>query len=199
MLKTTKAGKYDSLTMMETPFNPYGHRPENRVAVLMDVRNVTAVLRKRGIGPDFDFKKLLIDVIDGRRCVAAVAVDSNYHDDEDAGTGFQCYLKKCGFRLDIVSATNSEGKQEGTDIRLALIAYRMALEDVCDTVVLITGDGDFTVLVKALQNEMKVVEVLSFEEALSNRLRKQADLVELIDSMPMIRLRSASPVEGGSE
>jgi uncharacterized LabA/DUF88 family protein len=184
-------GEYEALADRDARFTPYRNDRDDRVAVFMDVRNVYAVLSNKGIEADFDFRKLLVDVLNGRRCVAAVAVDSNFHDDDERATRFQCHLKDCGFRLNLVSATNSLGKQEGTDVELALSAYKYAIKDACDTVAIVSGDGDFSVLVRRLQEEAKVVEVFSFDETLSRSLSRKADRVQSIDTMPLIRMRQA--------
>ena len=57
---------------------------------------------------------------------------------------------------------------------------------------LITGDGDFSVLVDELHEQGAVVEVMSFDESLSNCLKRKADKVSIIDDMPLARMK---PVE----
>ncbi len=179
--------KYEKIMNKGRPMCPYNPRPYDKVLVMMDLRNVSSKLSVE-CQDEFEFGKLLIDAVGIRDLVAAIAVDGTFHEDEDYHTRLQTRVRDCGFRLEVVPATNNSGKQEGTDVALALTAFEYAIKDRCDTVVLITGDGDFTYLVKKLQSLGKVVEVISFDECLSGRLRRAADKVTLIDSMPLFSI-----------
>ncbi|GEM_PF-2663821 len=189
------ASKYDQLVIRDKPYSPYKSDPSDRVAVFLDVRNVTKRLYDDYRGIDFDFRKLLMDVIGDRKCVLALAVDGTFHEDDTWGTKMQCMLKESGFRLDLVPASNSAGKQEGTDVELALKAQKYALNHWCDHIVLITGDGDFSVLVKELQEEGMLVSVVSFNENLSGRLKRKADTVTLLEDMTLVRMKPVKEEE----
>ncbi len=189
MEENSVSTKYDRLGMRGRPYSPYKYDYTDRVAVFLDVRNITKTLHDDYIEADFDFRKLLMDVVGDRKCVLALAVDGTHHEDETWSTGLQCMLKECGFRLDLVPATNSSGKQEGTDVELALKAYKYAIHHWCDHIVLITGDGDFSVLVKELQDEGMVVNVVSFDENLSRKLKRTSDSVTLLEEMALVRMK----------
>ena len=75
----------------------------------------------------------------------SVAVDGVFYDGKgrDMSRFFHDELRRSGFRVDLVEATNGCGKQEGVGIEIALTAYDYAGR--CDVVELITGDGDFSV------------------------------------------------------
>ena len=181
---------YDELAIRELPYCPYKPRAADRALVLLDLRNISKKLFNDHPDEDFDFRKLLMDAIGIRDCVAAVAVDGTFYEDEGRKTRLQSDIRKSGFRLDLVPATNGSGKQEGTDVEIALVAYDYAVEKRCDCVLLITGDGDFSALVKRLHDKGIVVEVMSFSDCLSGCLKRAADKVQLIDHMPLIRMRS---------
>ncbi len=185
---SNSAVSYKNIMNWGAPYCPYSHNPADKVVIFLDVRNITTTLRELHLDNDFDFRKLLMDNIDGRNLVAAIAVDGK-HESLDYATRFQCRLRESGFRLDLVSVTNSFGKQEGTDVQLALLAQRYAIKHMCDHIVLITGDGDFSVLVDSLHDEGMVVEVVSFKDNLSGSLRRKADEVRTIDQMPLVRMR----------
>jgi uncharacterized protein (TIGR00288 family) len=91
-----------------------------------------------------------------------------------------------GFRLDLVPSIGK--KQEGVDVRMALIAQWHAMQGDVDAVVLITGDSDFRVLAQELQFMGVDVEVFSFERSLSHALEEQADSVTILDDLPIIRM-----------
>jgi uncharacterized LabA/DUF88 family protein len=55
------------------------------------------------------------------------------------------------------------------------------LRERADTIVLISGDGDFAPLVKQLQRWSRRVEVASFPEGLAQELKSVADVVTKLD------------------
>ena len=180
---------YDELAIRESPYCPYKPKPADRTLVLLDLRNISKKLFNDYPDEDFYFRKLLMDAVGIRDCVAAIAVDGTFYEEEDRRTRLQTEIRNSGFRLDLVPASNGSGKQEGTDVEIALVAYDYAVEKRCDCVMLITGDGDFSPLVRRLHEKGIIVEVISFEDCLSGCLEKTADKVRLIDRMPLIRIR----------
>ena len=186
------AARYGVLGIRDRPYFPYESRSYNKVLVVMDVPNIIARMNRDYPGRDLDYRKLLIDIVGSRDCVAAIAIDGSYSDDEERHTRIQCAISDSGFRVEVVHATNNYGKQDGTDVKLALTAFKYVFARKCDRVVLITGDGDFSVLVDELHEQGAVVEVMSFDESLSNCLKRKADKVSIIDDMPLARMK---PVE----
>ncbi|MBR2092697.1 MAG: NYN domain-containing protein [Candidatus Methanomethylophilaceae archaeon] len=183
---------YDSLWNRNSAYSPYRSDSTDRLAIFLDVLNVLTKLHEDYPDAEFDFRKMLMDLIGVRKCVAAIAVDGTFYEDEERRSKIQCMLKDSGFRPDLVPASNNSGKQEGTDVELALLAYKFALERRCDCITLVTGDGDFKVLVKRLQEEGVIVNVVSFDESLSRCLKRTADSVFLLNAMPLRRMRPAN-------
>ncbi len=167
--------------------------PGDRVAVVLDVRNIVCGQSREYSNTAMDFGKLLQDVLEGRRCVLSVAVDGVFYDERgrDASRLFHDELRRSGFRMDLVEATNGCGKQEGADVEIALTAYDYAGR--CDVVELITGDGDFSVLVRRLQQRGVRVNVTSLTGSLSDRLGRSADRVRIMDRMPLVRMGAGTP------
>ena len=50
-----------------------------------------------------------------------------------------------------------------------------------DKAILISGDGDFTELLRRVKNKNKMIEVCYFKDCVSNILLKQADRLRLIN------------------
>lgn len=177
----------DNSLDIETRENPYGYDANDRVAILLDVRNFTS---KLGTNIKTDFAKIRRDVLNGRKCVAAIAVDGIQYDErgKDIDRDFHMELKRAGFRVDLIEASNNKGKQEGVDIEIALLAQQLVLDRVCNIVELITGDGDFHVLVRRLQDRGAVVNVASFTKSLSYLLGDTADNVRLLDNFAAIKM-----------
>ncbi|MEK7480973.1 MAG: NYN domain-containing protein, partial [Patescibacteria group bacterium] len=68
-------------------------------------------------------------------------------------------------------------KKADWDVGLVVDAIRTA--DTVDTIVLVSGDGDFVPLVEYLKNNGRRVEVMAFGRSASGKLREAAD--EFID------------------
>jgi uncharacterized LabA/DUF88 family protein len=89
-------------------------------------------------------------------------------------------LRSFGFKLiekAVMSYYDEAGhlmnRKANADLELAIDA--LVQSDNLDRILLVTGDGDFTRLVTALQNRGCRVEVLAFKN-ISNRLRQEADI-----------------------
>jgi len=150
---------------------------------------LTKKIRSDYYGVDLDFRKLLMDVLKDRKCVLAMAVDGTPHDDEEWSTKFQSMLRKNGFRVETVSASNNAGEQKGTDVKIALTAMRYASRGLCDQIILITGDSGCSVMVEELQREGVLVSVVSFKEYLSGDLKRIADSTQALDELPFVRIK----------
>jgi uncharacterized LabA/DUF88 family protein len=98
-------------------------------------------------------------------------------------------LRRAGFRVKLIRASNNKGKQDGVDIAIALIAQQLFSDKVCNVVELITGDGDFYVLVDMLHERGAIVNVTAFSRCLSHLLAEQADNVTLLDNMTAIKMQ----------
>ena len=70
---------------------------------------------------------------------------------------------------------------KGDDISLALDMLNDAWENKYDKVILFSGDGDFTPLIKYVKNKNKEVEVISFFELASKNLLNEADSFSFIN------------------
>lgn len=70
--------------------------------------------------------------------------------------------------------------EKGTDIKLGTDMLSLAFKDMYDVAILVTGDGDFVDVVRAVKDLGKYVENASFRSQLSQDLLQAADrLIEL--------------------
>jgi len=70
---------------------------------------------------------------------------------------------------------------KGEDIFLALDMIEDCYNNLFDKIILISGDGDFTELLKRIKRKGKEVEICYFEKCASGVLLKKADKVRIID------------------
>jgi uncharacterized LabA/DUF88 family protein len=145
---------------------------EQRVGVFIDVQNLyhTAknIYRTR-----VDFGQILKEAVEGRKLIRAFAyVIRTKGGDEKA---FFDALSQIGIetREKDLKEFHSGAKKANWDIGLAVDAIRVAPS--IDTVIIVSGDGDFAPLVEYLKNQGKRVEVVAFGKTTAQELIEVAD------------------------
>ncbi|MBI4089910.1 MAG: NYN domain-containing protein [Candidatus Kerfeldbacteria bacterium] len=150
---------------------------EQRVGVFVDGSNMYHS-SKALYQTNVNFGKILEQAVAGRRLLRAISyvIKSSAQDEQ---LFFEA-LKKQGFEVKSkdLQIFSSGAKKGDWDIGIALDTVTMA--DRLDTVVLVSGDGDFAPLVEYLQQAKGCrVEVMAFGESASLKLKEVAD--EFID------------------
>jgi uncharacterized protein (TIGR00288 family) len=150
---------------------------EQRVGIFIDTQNLYHSA-KNLFQARVNFGQVVKDVLAGRILIRALAyVITTEAGDEKA---FFEALNKMGIeaRTKDLQVFMGGAKKADWDVGLAVDAIKMAPK--LDTIILITGDGDFVPLVEYLKtNEGCQVEVASFGQSTSARLKESAD--EFID------------------
>ncbi len=155
---------------------------EQRVGIFIDTQNLYHS-GKNIYHSKVNFGQILKDALDGRKLVRAVAyVISTESGDENA---FFDALTKVGIETKVkdLQIFSSGAKKADWDVGLAIDAVKMAPK--LDSVVLVTGDGDFVPLVEFLQmNQGCQVEVACFGKSTSAKLIEVADHFMDLDQHP---------------
>jgi len=145
---------------------------EQRVGVFIDTQNLYHSARNL-YQARVNFGAVLKDAVAGRKLVRAVA----YLITTEAGDekNFFEALEKLGIETKTKDLQIFAGgaKKADWDVGIAVDAIQMSPK--LDTVVLISGDGDFVPLIKYLQNSGTQVEVVSFGKSTSGKLREAVD------------------------
>lgn len=145
---------------------------EQRVGVFIDTQNLYHSARNLYKGR-VNFGTVLKDAVAGRKLVRAVA----YVITTEAGDekNFFEALTKLGIETKTkdLQVFHTGTKKGDWDVGLAVDAIKMA--NRLDSVVIISGDGDFIPLVEYLQTMGVQVEVVSFSQSTSSMLRETAD------------------------
>lgn len=132
--------------------------PDERVGIFVDIQNVYYGAMDN-FNSKIDFKKLTESIIKGRKLVVTNAYLIRADNDN---TNFVNFLKQLGYN--IVSKDlkkRSDGTAKGNlDIEMAMDIINS--KDKLDTIVLVSGDGDFVALVEYLKSQNIQVEVYSF-------------------------------------
>lgn len=145
---------------------------EQRVGVFIDTQNLYHSARNL-YNARVNFGAVLKDAVAGRKLVRAVA----YVITTEAGDekNFFEALSKLGIETKTKDLQIFAGgaKKADWDVGLAVDAIKMSPR--LDSVIIVSGDGDFVPLVEYLQTIGVQVEVASFGKSTSGKLREAVD------------------------
>jgi uncharacterized LabA/DUF88 family protein len=132
--------------------HPAGH-VVNRIAIFADVQNIYYTTRQ-AYGRQFNYRKLWQRISSGGEIVSATAYATQRSDDKQIK--FQDALKHIGFTVKLKPyIQRSDGSAKGDwDVGIAIDVMEAA-KDV-DTVVLLSGDGDFDLLLQKISKDYAV-------------------------------------------
>ena len=154
-----------------------------RVGVFIDVQNMYYAARQ--LKGKLDFDALLSASVLDRRLIQATAyvVESKEIDQ----SGFIAMLQQRAIEVRRKTLkVRSDGSMKGDwDMEMALDILDMAPK--LDVVVLVSGDGDFTSLVKRVKSMGPKVEVVAFPRNTAKSLLEAADRFHALDRRAMIR------------
>lgn len=124
-----------------------------RIAILADVQNIYYTTRQ-AYGRQFDYRKLWQRISAEGNIVSATAYA--IHRGDDRQLQFQNSLKHIGFTVKLKPyIQRSDGSAKGDwDVGITIDALEVARE--ADTVVLLSGDGDFDLLLEKLNKDYGV-------------------------------------------
>lgn len=148
------------------------HR-EQRVLVLFDVQNLY-YSAKHIYNTKVNFKEILNEAVAKRRLVRAMAYVINTEIKEESL--FHDALNKIGIEVKQKDLQVFYGgsKKGDWDIGIAMDAVRMV--DKIDTLVLVSGDGDFKDLLEYMKSHGCRTEVMALGKTASKHLKESADM-----------------------
>jgi uncharacterized LabA/DUF88 family protein len=151
---------------------------EQKVLVLFDVQNLY-YSAKQLYGTKVNFKEILNTAVAGRKLIRAIAYVIKTDIKEE--THFHDALENMGIEVKAKDITIFYGgaKKGDWDIGIAMDAIRLSSK--VDTLVLVSGDGDFKELLSYLEAHGCRTEVLSFGKTCSAKIKDEADLFTSLD------------------
>jgi len=147
--------------------------PDQRVAILVDVQNLY-YSGKNLFGARINYKNLLAHVVQKRLLVRAIAYVINADDTKE--NVFFNALHEAGFEVkEKPLQTFYDGAKKGDwDLGMAMDAIRLG--NKVDSIILISGDGDFQPVVNYLQQALGcLVEVVAFKKTANKGLIELSD------------------------
>lgn len=146
---------------------------DQRIGIFVDVQNLY-YSAKNLYNSKVNFNNILKRATDGRRLIRAIAYVIKADIKEERN--FFEALENIGFEVKTKDLQTFAGgaKKGDWDIGIAMDAIELASK--LDTIVLISGDGDFVPLVEHLRRAMGCrIEVMAFGKSSSGRLKETAD------------------------
>ncbi len=145
---------------------------EQRVAVLIDVQNLY-YSAKNLYQQKVNFGNILKTAVAGRRLIRAFAyvVATESHQEKP----FFEALEKLGLETRVRNLQEYPGGLKKADWDVGITVDAIRISSTVDTIILVSGDGDFVQLVDYLQNQGQRVEGMSFGKTTSSRLKEVLD------------------------
>jgi uncharacterized LabA/DUF88 family protein len=155
---------------------------KQRVGVFVDVQNLYYSARNV-YKSKVDFRSILNEAIKGRSLIRAIAyvIRADVKDEEN----FFDALKNLGYEVKEKDLQVFYGGAKKGDWDIGIAMDLIELAPKLDTVILVSGDGDFVPLVRHLKHALGCyVEVMAFGKSSSQKLVEEADLYLDLDSDP---------------
>jgi uncharacterized protein (TIGR00288 family) len=149
---------------------------EQRVAVLIDVQNMYHSAKNLHQAK-VNFAEILKEAIAGRKFIRAFGYVVRTKTGEEKP--FFEALTKLGIETRVRDLQEYYGGLKKADWDVGITIDAVKVSQSVDTIVLVSGDGDFLQLIEYLKNQGKRVEVMAFGRSASSKLREIAD--EFID------------------
>ncbi len=151
----------------------------NKIAIFVDVQNIYYTTRQT-YGRQFNYKKLMERISAQGEIVSATAYAIDRNDDKQRR--FQDALKHMGFNIKLKPfIQRSDGSAKGDwDVGIAIDIMESA-KDV-DTIILLSGDGDFDLLLEKIKKDHAIkTEVYGVPALTANSLIAAANKFHAID------------------
>ncbi|MFK8068838.1 MAG: NYN domain-containing protein [Gammaproteobacteria bacterium] len=156
-----------------------------KVVIFVDVQNIYYTTRQT-FGRNFDYNKFWLKATSGREVIKAVAYAIERGDQKQHE--FQNILRAIGFEVKLKPfIQRSDGSAKG-DWDVGITIDAMEYSESADVVVLVSGDGDFDLLVNKLRiDKGKRVEVYGVSKLTSVSLMNAASEFIPIDEKLLMK------------
>ena len=171
-----------------------------RVGVFVDVQNMY-YSGKQHHSAKVNFKELLKEAVKGRTLIRAFAyvIKADMKDEQN----FRDALSNFGYEVKIKDLQVFFGGAKKGDWDIGIAMDMIELAPKLDTLVLVSGDGDFVPLLEHLRRALGCrVEVIAFGKSASGKLKDAADAFTDLDIAPrrfLIAMRERSPQRDESQ
>ena len=126
-----------------------------KISIFVDVQNVYYTCRE-AYQDNFDYNKFWAEVTQGRELVTAIAYATDRGDAKQ--TQFQNILRAIGFTVKLKPyIQRQDGSAKGDwDVGITIDVMAAAAAGLVDTIVLLSGDGDFDLLLEKVKKDYQL-------------------------------------------
>jgi uncharacterized LabA/DUF88 family protein len=177
--------------------------PDQRVGVFVDVSNMYYSAKNLYKGAKVDFGKVLQDAVAGRKLIRAIAYVIKADIKEEQS--FFDALERAGYEVKSKDLQIFAGGAKKGDWDVGITVDAIKLADKLDTIILVSGDGDYEPLVNYLQeNKGCYVEAFAFGRTASGKLIERTNEFHDLDEKPedyliQPRRRQEQPVKSATD
>ncbi len=154
-----------------------------KVEVFIDLMNVESAVGRNVV----DYNCLVKCLAKGRQVTVIRAYDQ-IKGPNPAQDRLHADLRNEKVRIVIPkgSCKNSE-KQIGVDVKLATDVVTSSMRSSCDTILIVSGDGDFIPVIDSVKESGKKVEFAAFSDYANMSLIEETDYFTYLDDLPICR------------
>ena len=155
-------------------------KTKDRVMVFIDGSNLYHVMTQNLTRHDLRFGKFSEKLAGTRSLVRTYYYNIRQNIRSDEQERFLNSLYDTPYmevRLGIVKQRGQAMVEKGVDVMIAIDLLKFAYEDLYDTAILVSGDGDFYPAIQAVKDLGKHVEIAGFDTNISPESSKISDLV----------------------
>lgn len=146
---------------------------EQRVVVLIDIPNMYHSA-KNIYKANVNFKEVLETAMASRKLIRAIGYTVETEGEEEKS--FFSALRKMGIEVKLKDLQVFPGGMKKGDWDVGIAVDAIKFSNYVDTIVLVTGDGDFIPLVEYLKSARPVrVELIAFDKSCSGELKEVVD------------------------
>lgn len=154
---------------------------QDRVMIFIDNSNIFNGFQKYKIKADYEKLK---NIITGTRKLEGIFLYEGvvYPINPSKIKWYEDLKKNSNYRIRTSfdkRIENFETFEKKVDVKIAIDMVSFGYENLYDTAVLVSGDGDFLPLLKKLKKLKKKIEVWAFKYALANVLKEEIDKNDL--------------------
>ncbi|VAW54547.1 hypothetical protein MNBD_GAMMA07-2113 [hydrothermal vent metagenome] len=151
----------------------------NKIAIFVDVQNIYYTTRDT-FGRQFNYRNFWQHISAQGKIVAATAYAT--HRGDDGQIKFQDALKHIGFEVKLKPFIQRHDGSAKGDWDVGITIDVLESTKYVDTVILLSGDGDFDLLLNKIKNDYNTsTEVYGVVELTAHSLIKAADIYHPID------------------
>jgi uncharacterized LabA/DUF88 family protein len=155
-----------------------------KIAIFVDVQNIYYTV-KDGLKGQFDYNSFWRRVVNSNtELVAAYAYAIDRNDQKQIQ--FQNILRGIGFKVKLKPfISRSDGSAKG-DWDVGITIDMLEVSENVDRLILLSGDGDFDILVNKLKSKNKTVDIYGVPQLTADSLTKAASNFHPIDKSFLI-------------